>query len=164
MQKLLLIRHAKAAAFGREPGDHARPLSGKGHNAASVLGEILVRSDWVPDLAVVSNALRTRETWADMAMAFDKPAVRYEETLYLALPHILAQAATRHGCDGQTLALIGHNPGIAILAYQLIEEGFDHNRLAAQAITGNFKTGWAAAFEIRDEGPRLVHLFDPRTA
>lgn len=164
MQRLLLIRHTKAAAYGREPGDHARPLSGKGHEAAERLGEMLVNANWVPDMAVVSTALRTRHTWDDIAAASGARTAHFEEKLYLASPKTLTQAFAHHGQAGKTLALIGHNPGIAMLAYQLIEDGFDHNAQAARAITGNFKTGWATAFELRDEGPRLVQLFDPRMA
>jgi len=161
MQRLLLIRHAKAAAFGREPGDHGRPLSSTGLAHAHRLGDILRTADWVPDLAIVSSAQRTLDSWQAMAMDTCCPS-RVEEKLYLASPKTLDEVSRQQGKDGQTLALIGHNPGIAILAHQLLDEGFDHDGPAARLLNGQFKTGWAAAFELREEGPRLVALFDPR--
>ncbi len=160
MQRLLLIRHAKAAAFGREPGDHARPLCAKGQAHAHRLGDILRQENWVPDLAIVSSAQRTLDSW--QAMAMQTCPVMVEEKLYLASPKTLDEVSRQQGKDGQTLALIGHNPGIAILAHQLLDEGFDHDGPASRLLNGQFKTGWAAAFELREEGPRLVALFDPR--
>ncbi|PHS29178.1 MAG: phosphoglycerate mutase [Robiginitomaculum sp.] len=160
VQKLLLIRHAKAAAFGREPGDHGRPLSAKGQEHAHQLGDILRRENWVPDLAIVSTAERTRNTWEAMAMG--ACPVVFEEKLYLASPKTLAEEVRQQGGSGKCLALIGHNPGIAILAHQLLDEGFDHDGPASHHLNGQFKTGWAAAFELREEGPRLAALFDPR--
>ncbi len=162
MHRLLLIRHAKAAAFGREPGDHARPLSDKGHRDALALGQILADAGWTPDVGAVSNALRTVQTWDDMKTAFAPCPVHFEEVMYLASQKTLTDTARRYSAAGQTLALVGHNPGIAILAHQLIEAGFDHKAGAVQRLLGNFKTGWAAAFEVRDEGVSLVQLFDPR--
>ncbi len=161
-RRLLLIRHAKAAAFGADPGDHGRPLSAKGKAHAETLGAVLRAKDWVPDLALVSSAQRTRDTMA--ALALPDCAVRYEETLYLASPKTLAQAISTCEANAKTIALIAHNPGIAILAHQLLEQGFDHNAKAARALMSGFRTGWAAAFELREEGPRLACLFDPRAA
>ena len=160
MPRLLLIRHAKAAAFGVEPGDHGRPLCAKGKAHAATLGDMLRAKDWVPDLALVSTAQRTRDTMN--AMAMPDSAVCYEEALYLASPKTLSAAISASEVNAKTLALIAHNPGIAILAHQLLEEGFDHDAKAAHALMGNFKPGWAAAFDLREEGPRLVQLFDPR--
>ncbi|PHS24635.1 MAG: histidine phosphatase [Robiginitomaculum sp.] len=160
MPRLLLIRHAKAAAFGSAPGDHGRPLSPKGKAHAAILGEALRAAGWAPDLALVSTAQRTRDTIA--AMALPDCAVRYEDALYLASPKALAEAISTCDTRAKTIALIAHNPGIAMLAHQFLEEGFDHNAKAAHALMDNFRTGWAAAFELREDGPRLVDLFDPR--
>jgi len=160
MQRLLLIRHAKAAAFGREPGDHGRPLSSTGLAHAHRLGDILRAADWVPDLAIVSSAQRTLDSW--QAMAMQTCPVMVEEKLYLASPKTLAEEARQQGESGKTLALVGHNPGIAILAHQFLDKGFDHDGPASRLLNGQFKTGWAAAFELREQGPRLAALFDPR--
>lgn len=162
MQQVLLIRHAKAAAYGHEPGDHSRPLSAKGHEHALALGEMLAKAGCAPDIGMISTAQRTLETWQDMSASFGKCALHLQESLYLASPKTLAQAARQYGKGQGTLALVAHNPGIALLAHQLFDQGFNHDREAAHRLGENFKTGWAAAFEMREEGPRLVHLFDPR--
>ncbi len=162
VQRLLLIRHAKAAAFGVEPGDHARPLSEKGRAMAQILGRMLVQAGWTPDRAVVSTALRTRQTWEGLRDALPAAEAVFDKALYQGATAALLGAMSSHGADCKTLALIGHNPGMAQMAHRLVADGFDHDRQALQTLGGHFKTGWAAAFELRDEGPFLAHIFDPR--
>ena len=58
-KRLLLIRHAKAKQGNR---DIERPLARRGRDDARVIGEWLDRHA-VPDLAVISPAVRTRQTW-----------------------------------------------------------------------------------------------------
>ncbi len=162
MPQLLLIRHAKAATFGAEPGDHGRPLSDKGHRHARQLGVLLRDADWVPDLAIVSSAERARQTWGDMCAVFGECPARFEEKLYLASPKTLMAQIAAHSGAVKRLALIGHNPGIGMLADHLVDTGFDHQAAANRALAMGFKTGWAAAFDLREEGPRLAQVFDPR--
>ena len=162
MQRLLLVRHAKAAAIGQTPGDDARPLSAKGQAMAHALGQVLTRAGWMPDQAVVSAAKRTRETWQGMAAALPPCAAVYDKSLYLGAPAAFTQILAKHGKTSNTLALVGHNPGVALFAHHLVAQGFDHDAAARRRLAGHFKTGWAAAFEMREAGPRLAALFDPR--
>ena len=162
MQRLILIRHARAAAMGQTPGDHARPLSAKGQDMAQKLGRILNQAGWTPERAVVSTALRTRQTWEGLRESFPHAEAIFDKSLYLGTPAAILCAINAHGGDCKTLALVGHNPGMALMAHQLVEQGFDHDMAAQQALAGRFKTGWAVAFEMREQGPMLAALFDPR--
>ena len=162
MRRLLLIRHTKAAAFGAGPGDEARPLSDKGKAMAQRLGQILAQAGWAPDRCLVSTALRTRQTGEGLAESFPAAKMIYDKALYLGGPGALLSAIAAHAKACETLALIGHNPGVALLADQLAEEGFDHDAAALRMNHGHFKTGRAAAFELRQQGPRLARVFDPR--
>ena len=162
MQRLILIRHARAAAIGQTPGDHARPLSAKGRDMAQKLGRTLVQAGWTPERAVVSTALRTRQTWEGLRESFPGAEALIDKNLYQGAPKALLCAISAHGGDCKTLALVGHNPGVALMAHRLVEEGLDHDDQAQRPLTARFRTGWAAAFEMREQGPRLAALFDPR--
>ena len=61
MHRLVLLRHAKAA---REAGggDRQRPLTRRGREDAARVGRYLVEEKLLTNLAVISDAQRTRET------------------------------------------------------------------------------------------------------
>ncbi len=161
MNKILLIRHAQAAGQGIEPGDHPRPLSAKGRAQADALGILMQSQNWIPDLALVSTALRTQETWKALAAQFPGAHMSPCENLYLASPQTIIKEINA-APDISTLAIVAHNPGLAILAGQWIEQGAGHDQQAAQILQTRFKPAFAAAFDFSTGLPRLVHLFDPR--
>ena len=95
--------------------------------------------DLVPDLALVSTALRTRETWHLLATALDDEVrAEHRDSLYLAAPATLLEEIrdVEEGVD--RLMLVGHNPGMAELARGLAGEGGggDMARLRASFPTG----------------------------
>ena len=63
------MRHAKAEQHG--PTDFDRPLADRGHRDAAAVGVWLAREGFEPDHALVSAALRARETWVAVAAAAD---------------------------------------------------------------------------------------------
>ena len=80
--RLILLRHAKSEKA--EPGmsDHPRRLNARGKNDAAVIGAYMARHGLVADLALVSTAERTRQTWERVAAALAKqPRVVYEDRL-----------------------------------------------------------------------------------
>src|SRR5262245_40648544 len=83
--RLILLRHAKTEKA--EPGqrDQERILTARGRSDAQVVGAYMARHKLVPDLAVVSSAQRTRQTWERLhpALAAEVP-VSYEDRLYAA--------------------------------------------------------------------------------
>ena len=60
-RRLIVMRHAKAEPFA--PSDHARPLTYRGIASARDVGDHLRDGGLAPDYAIVSSALRTRQTW-----------------------------------------------------------------------------------------------------
>jgi phosphohistidine phosphatase len=72
----------------------------------------------MPDAVLVSTATRTRETWAGIAPALSgAPAPALVGRLYLATPAIMLDVL--RGASGATVAMVGHNPGIAAFAAAL---------------------------------------------
>lgn len=121
MPNLILIRHAKAVRDHEAPTDKARGLTDRGRANAAALGQRLVDLGLVPDLALVSTAERTRQTWAELRGAFPAPCpTAFVEGLYLAETDRLWAEAVAAMTTAETVALIGHNPGLHELCQQLV--------------------------------------------
>jgi phosphohistidine phosphatase len=116
---LVLLRHAKAERID-DRTDIERPLTARGHRDAGAAGTWLAAQDLRPDLVLCSPAVRTRQTWHDVAMALAEadpsgggPEVRYEATLYdggrTELVDLLRAVPDSIG----TVLVIGHNPTIS---------------------------------------------------
>ena len=79
-------------------------------------------------MVLCSDALRTRKTWAGVAPALPgTPVLELKPALYHAGPDVML-AVLRHAV-GETVMMIGHNPGIAEFAHRLVtraplHEGF----------------------------------------
>ncbi len=120
-RRIVVIRHAKAEQPG--PTDFERALADRGRVDAAALGAWLRAEGVVADHALVSAALRTRQTWtaiADAARWDVEPVL--DDGLYAAGPET-ALDILRGAPDGsRTLVLIGHNPTVAFLA-QLLDDG-----------------------------------------
>ena len=83
MRRLILLRHAKS---DRPAGvaDHERPLNDRGRRAAPAVGAHLAEAGIKPDLALVSTATRTQETWEAVAAALGTPEMRSHREIYEA--------------------------------------------------------------------------------
>lgn len=143
---LILIRHCKSD-WSANQADHARPLNPRGQRAAPRLGAFLAREGIVPDEVLLSDALRTRETWAGIATHLPSaPAPTLNPALYLAEPAVMLKAL--QDATGQTVALIGHNPGIEALAWHLTRHRRPEDERFASYPTGattvlRVSTPWA---------------------
>jgi len=123
MRRLMLLRHAKAVkAEGLR--DFDRPLKATGRDQARLIGEFMAARGLQPGLALVSTALRARETF-DLVDIFlhppcermDKPEI-YEASAE-ALFGIVRGLPARHA----EALLVGHNPAFEELANELIAAG-----------------------------------------
>lgn len=122
MLRLLLLRHAKS---GWPPGilDVDRPLAKRGQEAALVMGDYLKRERLAPDLAIVSLARRTQETWERVQPILGEIEMRLDGRIYEAPVGRLLEVVREVDPKIGTLLLIGHNPGFEELAKLLIGEG-----------------------------------------
>jgi phosphohistidine phosphatase len=146
VKRLLLLRHAKSS--WDDPGlpDHERPLAPRGHRAAERMADHLRSNVPRVDLVLSSSALRTTQTLERMTKAFGDGEVAVEDELYGATDDELLERL-RHVAEGsETVAMIGHNPGIHDLAIALAGRGEDLDRMRAK-----FPTGALAVLEF--DGP-----------
>jgi phosphohistidine phosphatase len=123
MRRLMLLRHAKTERAAPGERDRDRRLIKRGRAEAPIIGAYMVHHDLIPDLALVSPAIRAQETWALAATAFSKaPRTVNDERIYNATAEALIGVIgdTRRA---HTLVVVGHNPGLHDLAVQLIASG-----------------------------------------
>jgi phosphohistidine phosphatase len=123
MRRLMLLRHAKTERA--EPGqrDRDRKLTKRGRDDAAVIGAYMARHGLNPDLALVSPAKRTQETWALLAPAFAKaPRLVSEARIYDATTEALFKIISETR-GAHSLLVVGHNPGLHDVAVQLIASG-----------------------------------------
>jgi phosphohistidine phosphatase len=120
---LILMRHAKSSWNAPAMRDHARPLNTRGQRSARALGDWLRTQAWTPDEVLSSSSQRTRETFAGLHI--DAPA-RFTNDLYHAGPEQIRQVLAQ--ANGEMVLILGHNPGIAEFAEELVQSPPDHER------------------------------------
>ena len=118
------MRHAKSDWSAPTEPDHARPLNKRGRASARAMGQWLHRGGFAPDVVLCSTATRTRET-LDLLALGDVP-VRYEDRLYHAGTETLWRCLSE--AHETRVLIIGHNPGMAEFAADLVETPPDHPR------------------------------------
>lgn len=151
---LVVMRHSKAEPFAAT--DHARELSARGRADAADAGEWLADHDVVPDLALVSSAARTQQTWeAVRAAAGWSTEASYDEALYEAGPDSALDIIRLALPAARTVIFVGHNPTAAYLA-QLLDDG-DGDAAAIVALSEGFPTSALAVFEYDGEWAALEH-------
>jgi phosphohistidine phosphatase len=154
MRRLMLLRHAKTERA--EPGerDRDRKLMKRGRADASIIGAFIAHHGLTPDLALVSPAARTQETWALVAAAFAKaPKMVTDERIYNASTANLIGVigATR---QAHTLLVVGHNPSLHDVALQLIASG---DLAAREQLSEKLPTSGLVVIDLPFDDWSLVH-------
>jgi len=147
MHRLILMRHAQAEASSPSGGDETRPLSGIGRNEALLMGRALAERGLKPDLALVSSAVRTRQTWDQMHDALGDVEVRDEPRLYNAPAEVLRRFVEDSEDEAGCLLVLAHNPGVHVLATEYLTESAA-SPAVLERLTGGFPTGAAALFTV----------------
>jgi phosphohistidine phosphatase len=123
MRRLMLLRHAKTERAEAGQRDRDRKLMKRGRNDAPIIGAYMAHHGFVPDLALVSPATRTQETWALVAPCFAKaPRMAADDRIYNATTSRLVEVIGETK-SAKALLLVGHNPSFHELAVQLIASG-----------------------------------------
>ena len=154
MRRLVILRHAKAVPHGAAP-DFDRALAGRGIEDAAAVGRYLAEEQILPDLALVSPALRTRQTWEGAAPALGGVAVQFEDAIYDASATTLLHLVRKVAPSVRTLVVVGHNPGMAQLARDLVGHG---DRYAFARLKTKFPTAALAVLDFAvDDWSELNH-------
>jgi phosphohistidine phosphatase len=170
MRRLLLLRHAKTERDAPSGRDRDRPLAARGRKDATELGAWLAgHRSLLPDLALISTAVRARETWDIVRQQISAaPRATYLPDLYGAEPvQLLAIIRSVAAEDPERLMIVGHNPGLHELAIGLIGGGDAAGRAA---LAGNMPTSGLAVIDFAVEswdgvaawGGQLAQFVSPK--
>jgi phosphohistidine phosphatase len=133
VKRLYLLRHAKSSWKQPELADRDRPLAGRGRRAAKAIGRHLRDAGIDPELVLCSPARRARETLERIEPALGRGAVRVEPALYGASAGELLVLLHEVPDTVGSVMLIGHNPAMADLTFDLC--GFDEKYPTAALAT-----------------------------
>ncbi len=169
MKRLLLLRHGEADWSEDGQNDFERTLAKRGRKATRGIADWLSQHDLVPDHALVSEAVRTRQTWQMLCGALDREIPAHiENALYLASPGTVLAHLEALPADTATAILVGHNPGIEELARMLA--GPNPDAEAMRDLLRGFPTAGLAVFDLAGDtwetlsadGARLAAFVRPR--
>jgi len=155
MRIAYLLRHAKSSWTSDVP-DHERPVAPRGRRAAKAIRRHLREQGIEPELVLCSTARRARETLERIEPALGRPAVRIERELYGASSASLLDRLRAVPDAVGSAMLIGHNPGLQLLALDLAQPSVERDALAAKFPT-------AALVTLAFPGPSW-RLIEPGTA
>jgi phosphohistidine phosphatase len=161
MDRLILLRHGKAEAESASGEDFDRRLAPRGERESAAMAAYLADLGFTPDVALVSPAARTRDTWAAAEASFPGAKVSYGDDLYHADSEGVRRAAEAARKTARTVLVVGHNPGLQELTVRLLMEGHAPSSLIAKA-QQRFPTAAASVFLFDDNGrPSYDGLFFP---
>jgi phosphohistidine phosphatase len=167
MRRLILLRHAKSEHPLGTP-DLERGLNPRGRKDAAKMGHYLAHHALVPDLAIVSDSIRTRETWDMLTAELSAVPVRFDERIYEASADAIMNVIGETEARVRTLMIVGHNPGLQDLSHILIASGDvdarerlnEHLPTAGLVVTDFPVDRWD---ELHQHSGRLDRFIVPRT-
>ncbi len=160
MKRLILMRHAKSDWSDLDATDHERTLNPRGIQSATAMGAWLSQNDLLPDQILCSDAARTRQTLE--LLRLPEAPVTFQHGLYLAQAEVMLRAIKKQ--TGDFLLLVAHNPGIAVLAEQLVvqppkDPEFDNFPTCATLVADFDISAWS---EIKSGTGVVRHFIVPR--
>ena len=134
MSKLTIIRHAKSD-WSSNVNDLQRGLNKRGFNSCTVISKELKKRIDKPDLFLISPALRAKLTYENIFLDWDNKNnfLFIEKDLYYASTDQIKKKLTSKVNGFRNVVIIGHNPILNSLIYQLTTTG--HNNLPANLVT-----------------------------
>jgi phosphohistidine phosphatase len=158
MDRLILLRHGKADADATSGQDFDRALTERGRRDALLVNKAMAEAGLYPDLALVSPASRTLQTWEAAATVFARTPVKVIPALYEIGPAEILELAQAEGAAAGTVMIIGHNPGLGALSAHLAQTCRAGAEVMAR--TGmSFPTGAASVIHF---DPPAFSLYAPR--
>lgn len=158
MPTLVLLRHAKSAWPPGVP-DLLRPLNDRGRKDAPAAGRLLADRPRL-DLALVSPANRTQQTWDAVASELKRPPTAgLDPRIYEADVSELLDVLGGVPASSERVILVGHNPGTELLAEYLCapsEASCYQSMIAKFPTSGVAEIKWKGNWS--DIAPRTAEL------
>ncbi|WP_323762045.1 SixA phosphatase family protein [Maricaulis sp.] len=157
---LILMRHAKAVDRLEAEDDFQRGLTPRGRSDAGDVADALAELGLTVDIALVSPAWRTRQTFDQLVPQLGAPRLDDPMVLYHASTDMLERASREVLGPSRTLLLVGHNPGIGGFAHKLAQRCD-----ASRQLPMGYPTATACVFGLADADllqPRFVTCINPK--
>jgi len=169
MKLLGLFRHAKSDWHDARARDFDRPLNERGRKGAAVMGQHIMAHGEKWQRVIASPAVRSAQTIeiAESSSGIAIP-VEWDRRIYLASSRTLADALREQNDRTTLLMMVGHNPGLEDLIFDLVPD--DGTCPLRAMVEEKYPTAAFAVLELDierwadlDDGcARLVHLMRPR--
>lgn len=163
--ELLILRHAKAGhSFSSD--DHGRTLTDRGVEQARSVGARMLAEGVVPDAAVCSDAMRTRQTciWLSHHLGDLAPTPALDSRLYSAVSSQMLSVLNETPETVRRLLVIGHLPAVQDLSMDLAS--VDSEEEPVLHMGGSFPTAGLARFvlekpwaELHGRDARLIDFW-----
>ncbi len=112
-RRIIVMRHGAAEPATGGLADRARPLDSRGRRQCVEVGQEIERLGWAPDLAMVSPAARTSETWAILADHVGRRVItELQPALYGGGWWAVRECLGLTDPSVGTVIVVGHNPGL----------------------------------------------------
>lgn len=169
MKTLGIFRHAKSDWHDARLRDFDRPLNKRGRKGAEIMGRHICEHGIGWQRVLASPAVRVTQTIEIAAQAVGKaPAVAWDRRIYLANSATLMDILRDQAGDPASILLIGHNPGLEDLIFDLVPD--DGSSPLRDVVEEKFPTAAYAVLELDIDGwqaidehcARFVHLVRPR--
>ncbi len=168
MKQLYLLRHAKSCWKDMSLCDHDRPLNKRGKKASAKIGSKFAEMSMAPDLVLCSTAVRASETIDRVLKAGNLDwNIQHEPKLYGASSDTILSLVHKHGANVDKLMIVGHNPGLADVAFALSCRGKPSlfERMYKKVPTGSFITLYFDVncfSEVRARSGELTEFMRPK--
>ena len=147
MKKLTLLRHAKSSWDDTVTRDFDRPLNDKGKRAAGAIGTFIKRNGITFSQVLASPAVRVIETLEHVEQASGlSMEPRWDRKIYLASSVTLMDVLRGAGDDAEHVLMVGHNPGMEDLIFDLVPN--DGSSSARDAVEVKYPTAALAELSL----------------
>lgn len=128
MKRLLLVRHAKTEFIHQDITDFERNLLEQGIQDAKKVSELVLNKGFKPELILASSANRTQQTARIFAHTYgyniNNIVVKSELYDNYTTQEFINMLGNEGG-DRTTVMVVGHNPEMEYLAYNLASDFFE---------------------------------------
>jgi len=137
MKYILLLRHAKSSWKDLSLSDHNRPLNKRGKRTAPIMGQRLSIKEHQPQYVISSTAKRALDTACIVTneIGFNLDKIETKSRLFHAWPDDICEVIAQCDDSFDKLMVVGHNPGVTMLANELLKSNKFNNIPTAGLVT-----------------------------
>ncbi|MGQ1909392.1 SixA phosphatase family protein [Marinifilum sp. RC60d5] len=129
MKRLFLVRHAKTEVIRYDITDFQRNLKDRGINDSNLIAKKLLLKNAIPDLIISSTANRAIQTANLFAENLNYPnekIIQLDKLYDGFTTHDFLGMLDKYGENKDCIMVVGHNPSIEYLAFNLSREFYDY--------------------------------------